>query len=300
MWDILPILDFSAKRETFATNIMIKCFQYHLMSTSKPLVKKDFTFRVPRVLIEKGRYHFILERCKGKKVLHLGCVDEGLTETRAQQGTLLHLQIEQVAREVWGIDSSQTGITLLRKYAKGKCIVGNAEYLEVIPELQKQNFDVIVATEMIEHLDNVGLFLESVKTLLDPQTVMILTTPNAFALNAVPYNVRGLENVHPDHNYWFSWRTLHTLLEKHGYLVQEEAVYSFGVFSWSTFAREFVSLVGMIVGKRIKTSVEDEGLKSFSHRVLDMLGFPIRWMLYRLNPFFAEGLMFVVRRVEKK
>lgn len=270
------------------------------MINSQPLEKNDFTFRVPRVRIEKGRYHFILERCKGKKVLHLGCVDEGLTAMRAQQGTLLHLQIEQVAREVWGIDSSQTGITLLRKYAKGECIVGNAEHLEVIPELQKQNFDVIVATEMIEHLDNVGLFLTSVRTLLNPETVMILTTPNAFRLNAVPYNVRGLENVHPDHNYWFSWKTLNTLLTKHGYLVQEEAVYSYGVFSFATCAREIMSLVGKMIGKRIPTCVEDEGLKSFSHSLLDCFGFPIRWILYRLNPFFAEGLMVAVRPQEKK
>lgn len=270
------------------------------MINSQPLEKNDFTFRVPQVRIEKGRYHFILERCKGKRVLHLGCVDEGLTEMRAQQGTLLHLQIEQVASEVWGIDSSQTGIALLRKYAKGECIEGNAEHLEVIPQLQKQKFDLIVATEMIEHLDNVGLFLESVRTLLDPQTMMILTTPNAFRLNAVPYNVRGLENVHPDHNYWFSWKTMNTLLTKHGYLVQEEAVYSYGVFNWSTFAKEIMSLVGKIVGKRIPTSIEDDCSKSFSHSVFDLLGFPIRWMLYRLNPFFAEGLMFVVRQKEKE
>jgi len=45
-------------------------------------------FRVPKVKTVMGRMDFVINRCKGKKVLHLGCVDEGLTAERIKSGEL--------------------------------------------------------------------------------------------------------------------------------------------------------------------------------------------------------------------
>ena len=189
---------------------------------------------------------------------------------------------------------------MLQKRASGQLFVGNVEQLAQIEELKNKKFDVIVAPEIIEHVNNVGLFLESAKMLFSPETTMIITTPNAFRLNAVPYNVLGYEYVHPDHNYWFSWKTLHTLCEKYGYRVEKEAVYSYGVFNFATLAKEIQSLLGRIIGKRIPTYKGDECARTISHSILDILGFPIRWLLYTLNPFFGEGLIFVIRPKRKE
>lgn len=255
-----------------------------------------FRFRVPKkTRIEKGRYDFILERCRGKRVLHLGCVDEGLLERKLKFGTLLHAELEKVAKEVWGFDVSREGIEWLKKYSQGRFVAGDVEHLDRVQELWRQSWDVIVATELIEHVDNVGLFLDSAKGLFSSNTVMVLTTPNAFWLNAFPYNVLGYEYVHPDHNYWFSWKTLSTLLQKHGYRVCEEAIYSYGVFNWATFRKEVQKLFGYFIGKKVKTSREDDLSETMTHVVLNILSFPVRLFLYKLNPFFGEGLMFVIK-----
>lgn len=76
-----------------------------------------FSHKFPEVKTEFGRINFILEKCRNKKVLHLGCVDEGLTLERIRNKSLLHLQLIEIATEVWGVDISEHGIETLKKMA---------------------------------------------------------------------------------------------------------------------------------------------------------------------------------------
>ena len=122
-----------------------------------------FLFRVPNVKVVRGRIDFVLQRCKGKKVLHLGCVNEGLTKARIKSGNLLHIRLIDVAKEVWGVDISAEGIELLRKHGIDNLVVGDIEHIDQIEELKQQKFDIILATEVLEHLNNPGLFLQNVK-----------------------------------------------------------------------------------------------------------------------------------------
>ena len=147
-------------------------------------------FRVPKVETVIGRMNFVLERCKGKKILHLGCVDEGLTEERIKKGDLLHTRLMSVAKEVLGVDISAEGIKLLKEYGIDNLIVGNIEQLEQIEELNQQNFDIILLTEVLEHLNNPGLFLQGVKKLFSPDTLMIITVPNGLRLTGLGYTLK--------------------------------------------------------------------------------------------------------------
>jgi len=45
-------------------------------------------------------------------------------------------------------------------------------------------FDVVVAIEVIEHVDNLGLFLQSIATLLSSRGVCLITTPNLHSVEA--------------------------------------------------------------------------------------------------------------------
>jgi len=44
----------------------------------------------------------------------------------------------------------------------------------------------------------------------------VLTTPNATSVRGFLFSIMRQEKVHPDHNYYFSYRTLKQLLEKFG------------------------------------------------------------------------------------
>jgi predicted TPR repeat methyltransferase len=188
----------------------------------------DPYIRLPRVPIFTNRRDFVLERCVGKNVLHIGCVDTGLLEERFQSGTLMLQQIEKVAKQQWGADIDEAGIAFLRSKGFTKLIVADASDIGDQPELRTQSFDVIVASELVEHLSNPGLFLDSVNKLMQPETTQLLVTvPNAFRIRTLQLLFRGVEYVHPDHNYWFSYHTITNLLRKHGFNIQSVATYSF-------------------------------------------------------------------------
>lgn len=252
-----------------------------------------------------GRVGFVLERCWGKRVLHLGCVDEGLTGERLEAGALLHSQLLMVAKEVYGVDVSEEGLSLLREAGIPNLILGNVEHLDQIPELREKRFDIILAAEIIEHLNNPGLFLQSAKYLFHENTVMIITTPNAYRITGFGYRLKGLEFVHPDHNYWFSWSTLTSLLLKNGYQIIDARLYSFIDYK-HPLIRSLVRKIAKKKSSQTATTRKVENVQTsslVSRKIMRGIGSRVRgvariWsrrFLYRLNPFFADGLIVVVK-----
>lgn len=188
----------------------------------------DPHIRLPNVPVVRGRLDIVAERCKGKRVLHLGCVDAGLLEQRYQRGELMHQRLAGVARELWGVDVDAQGIQRLRELGFTNLVVGDICRLQDLKDLHGRAFEVIVASEVIEHLLNPGQFLESIRSFMTPgQTELIVTVPNAFRFDTLCWLLRGVEYVHPDHNYWFSYHTIVNLLRKMHFIPKEVYVYSF-------------------------------------------------------------------------
>jgi len=256
---------------------------------------------LPKAPIVIGRQDFVLARCKDKKVLHLGCVDSGLLRERFLSGELMHQKLAGVAMELWGIDNDADGIFFLRSQGFDNLVVGDICNLDKIPELQKQRFDVIVASEIVEHLMNPGLFLEAVKNLMIPaHTDLIVTVPNAFRVSTLLWLLRGVEYVHPDHNYWFSYHTVTNLLRKSGLAIHEVCVYSFQ--STKILPRR----IGKFFGRKNAGTDLSSGVgagflsssvwiravgycKSMPRRLLTCL-------LYKRTPFWGDGIIVVCRK----
>jgi SAM-dependent methyltransferase len=177
------------------------------------------------------REPYIIDSVRGRSVLHLGCTNYPYTETSIASGTFLHSKIADVAREVYGFDSDQRGIDLLVKLGFENLYHADLENLEAVG--LNKNFDVVVAGEMIEHLPNPGLFLRGIKRFLRDDSLMILTTPNAYSVyRFVIYSLRGKkginEPVHTDHVAYYSYRTICRLLELSGYEIEDFCFYDIG------------------------------------------------------------------------
>ena len=178
-------------------------------------------FALPRSLVD--REYFILEACKGKDVLHLGCVDFPFTASQIQSGYWLHSQITAVANQCVGVDLDAETIEVLRReHGVTNIVAGDAERLE---KLDIGLFDVIVAGELIEHINNFGLFLSSAKSRMKPDGKLIISTPSAFALRRFVRIPFGKESVHPDHVCYFSHPTLENLVKRFGYKLVEAHSY---------------------------------------------------------------------------
>jgi SAM-dependent methyltransferase len=184
------------------------------------------------------------EACRGKKVLHLGCTNWPYTETALKHGELLHLELQPIAGELWGLDADQEGIDVLRSRGVEHLHRANLEQLEEL-ELD-ETFDVIVAGEMIEHLSNPGLFLRGIKRFMRDDTKLLITTINAYCgMRMAVYGVRGrggsAEPVHPDHVAYYSYSTIRHLLDREQLVARNFLFYDLGpehrphqrkIFNW--------------------------------------------------------------------
>jgi SAM-dependent methyltransferase len=118
---------------------------------------------------------FITKHCRGRNVLDVGCVDH--TADAASTSDWLHATIGSVARSSLGVDTAESEVAALA--ARGYAVeVGDAERLQL-----NRKFDVVVAGDVIEHLSNIGQFLESAKRHLVPGGVLVITTPNTFSID---------------------------------------------------------------------------------------------------------------------
>lgn len=160
------------------------------------------------------RLEWILSHIKHEKVLDIGCVGQA---ERFGSPRWLHGLLKRVAKEVVGIDIDEQGVKQL--VAKGyNVIVADAQDPK-LTEILREEFDVVVASELIEHLSNLGIFLDNVFKLLRSGGILILTTPNAQYRRHI-----FLPNSHScDHKVAFTMQLLEQLLRAHNFKVVEKA-----------------------------------------------------------------------------
>jgi SAM-dependent methyltransferase len=169
---------------------------------------------------------------KDKSVLHLGCTNWPYTRDAIDADMLLHTRLSETARELYGFDFDQEGIDALASGGFTNLFQADLQNLSAV-ELDKQ-FEVIIAGEMIEHLNNPGLFLDGIKRFMNRESRLVLTTINAYAgMRFFVYGLRGkggtLEPVHPDHVAYYSYSTLKLLIERHGFQVDDFMFYDIGL-----------------------------------------------------------------------
>lgn len=165
----------------------------------------------------------ILELCRSRRVLHLGCV--GFTDCPVEEKVRLakrslHYLLSQ-ACDCIGIDNDQRSIRELQKRAIFEnVIVGDVERLEEMP-LDLGSFEVVAAGDIIEHLSNPGKMLEGIKRFLKPGGLLIISTPNAMGLPAYLRFLSGRFQEGEQHVVCFNPITLFQLLDRHEYAVVE-------------------------------------------------------------------------------
>lgn len=171
---------------------------------------------VPRARLIADRAQFIADICRGRRVLHLGCVQSGSLEEALAAGTLLHLRLSKVASELVGVDLDAQGIARMRKAGFTNLHHGDVEHLQALG--LGGGFDVVVAGEIVEHLSNPGLCLDAVRGKLRPEGRFVVTVPNAFSFrHMLPLAFRRRELVMDDHTAYHSFQTMRALLTRHGF-----------------------------------------------------------------------------------
>ena len=141
---------------------------------------------------------------KGKKILELGCRDGSLTKLFAE------------GNKITGVDIDKNALELFEKNLGGKAV-----YLDLNSEwpFGENEFDAVVASEVLEHLYKPEETVKKVLLSLKPGGLFIGTVPNAFSLAnrfrlfmAQP-NKTALAD--PTHVHQFSYKELKSIMEKY-------------------------------------------------------------------------------------
>jgi SAM-dependent methyltransferase len=151
----------------------------------------------------------LIELARGRKVLDLGCIDHS-AETALDLGdSWLHSQLRQVADQLVGIDQLADDAATLNE--RGYDIrIADVERLDL-----GESFDLVVAGDLIEHLSNPGLFLQSVAEHLDGEGALVVTTPNPFNVEQFAQALfRNQIMANLEHTMWLDPRVMHELVAR--------------------------------------------------------------------------------------
>lgn len=171
------------------------------------------------------RLSWIAEYCVGKVVLDIGCFDETALEKRETRHWL-HGRIAASAKRVVGIDSSsKIPIDGLRTANNASIHRGDGVRVES-SVMEGEKFDVVVAGEFIEHIENPLDFMHHIKAGL-PGCQLILSTPNGVCFANTLLGCIGREVQHPDHLHNFTFKVLNTLCLRAGFQQWEILPYRF-------------------------------------------------------------------------
>lgn len=181
------------------------------------------THKLPKAALV-DRIEYLSQQAQGRRVVHVGFVDTGCRSMQEAAGTWLHAHLDRVATSLVGIDVNEAGV-------KEAVDAGYEAYAvdcrdrEAVEALGIEPAQLVIAGEVIEHLDDPGSFLGGLHNLLAPGGLMIITTPNAYGLFNVFASLARREINHPDHVVMFTWQTLATMAERHGWEPVETRMY---------------------------------------------------------------------------
>ena len=170
-------------------------------------------------LVERDAW--LLGKVCGLRVLHAGATDSMLTDTRAAQEVLLHQKLRAAGCDLVGVDIDAAGIDYLRdRYGITDIVGGDLEELDTL--FHRNTFDIVLAADVMEHLNNPGRFLASAKKVLKKDGQLIITVPNAFSMKKfLGVSIFRQERNHPDHVCFYSYMNLHELLRRFGFAIVE-------------------------------------------------------------------------------
>jgi len=112
-----------------------------------------------------------------------------------------------------GIDPSQIRIYVARKIFPN-CIF-YTDTLETFTS--KQNYDIVVCSEVIEHVESPYNFLRRIKDLMNKKSILIITTPNILTLDNYFKKLLGfkVKPMIPSHVREYTYDTFRKLLSKY-------------------------------------------------------------------------------------
>lgn len=177
--------------------------------------------------LKLGHQDFVVDLIKssGDKILDIGIAEH--TEDYIDKDSWFHRKLRDAGseKEVWGVDINGGLIDhIKKKYGWSNLFAHDATTTPLV----KDYFDVIHAGDVIEHVSNVGGFIEFCRDSLKPGGHLIVSTPNPHAFEFIKRaRVHGMIPANAEHTCWISAPSMNELCRRYG-MEFEKAIFLCG------------------------------------------------------------------------
>jgi SAM-dependent methyltransferase len=141
---------------------------------------------------------------RGDRALDLGCGDGHFTQVLSRAGA-----------DVVGLEIAQAAVRRARaRYPELKFVLGE---LDAPLPMSDNAFDLVWASEVIEHVGDTARWLSEVRRVLAPSGRLLLSTPSHGRLRLTAFGIERFSEPLGDHLHLYTRRSLQTLLEEFGF-----------------------------------------------------------------------------------
>ncbi|WP_328332436.1 class I SAM-dependent methyltransferase [Kribbella sp. NBC_00382] len=118
--------------------------------------------------------------------------------------------------DAYGVDLSPSAVKFAEERYPGRVYCG---FVEEVPELQGEKYDVIFASHLIEHITDPAAFLHTASGLLNPGGLVVMVTPNIGSLLSRVSGSRWVSFKIPEHVSYYDHKTITELLHRTNFQV---------------------------------------------------------------------------------
>ena len=180
---------------------------------------------------EKLISHFKLDTANQEPLKNISILDIGCG------GGLLCEPLKRLGAIVTGIDPSKNNVEVARLHAKEMNL--DINYINCSPENLKfeNKFNVILNMEVVEHVSNVNLFIQSCSNLTEKNGIMLVATINKnlksylFAILGAEYILKWLPIGTHDWEKFLTPQKLKTIASRNNFAIDEVVGMKFNLFS---------------------------------------------------------------------
>lgn len=142
---------------------------------------------------------FLMAFCTSKSVLDVGCVGQDYAYSSPEW---LHNQIKNRCSYIDGVDIDKLGVKALQES-------GYSVYTPDQLAALNKKYDIVLLSDVIEHVNNPVEFIEFYSAFLNEKGVMVISTPNAHGIrNFSSIILRNDYSVNFEHTFWFCPKTI--------------------------------------------------------------------------------------------
>jgi 2-polyprenyl-3-methyl-5-hydroxy-6-metoxy-1,4-benzoquinol methylase len=173
--------------------------------------RRDAIAKARSNVVVRDRVAYLCNLVERRHVLDVGVVEH--TGEAKQSPQWLHGHLTRCAASCVGVDVIEQEVRDLNK--QGYDVV----FADITRAPLDQKFEVIVAGEVLEHLDAPGMFMEHCAAMLDTGGRLVITVPNPWYVNAIVKSClkRYTFVDSADHVAWYDAATLFELAQRHGF-----------------------------------------------------------------------------------